>query len=713
MPRFRFPDPADVTDSTATTSTQSATSATTSQSTSTVAQTSAALSTDATSQSDTPSSSAPTSTSTSAPTSTSTTTSESTPATTSSTTLSSTSSLTSLTSTSATELTSSVINSSTSTQTSTQLVSATSASSSPSSSASSSASTRASTFLQNKAAMAGVFSTIGILTAIVLIYCITRALRRRRARRLDRDMDAIALVPDSLRAIAAEADNESHRLPSLDLSPASHGSPYKPPSLSPPQHAYGFPPQRDYDYAASEYSNAGAAGIGAARTRSVTRGPSPPVPAFMADYGQPRIVQQPQRAQAQVYHSHDVARAQSQSALVHSLSQSSQVNTNAGSEGSPQAAPPLPVKDYLSNYMSPPKSAELSPTTEIPLSPAPALPNPYGQGEDEEDGAGVHKVLKISDVQIASGICRFCGFSFVNDWKCDLNRVLEPRGLYTSPGLAGADKGSNSLGAVWRDVVCTAKSRRKQDERSTSRSLDPPETSRWTPIAVASVVFARRASDGDDFDSINFPDHNPEFTPGSERINPYTPPMPMRVQRPEESDDPYAPTPPPQAHSPYPPDYPTAVREGLRSESAQPIVNVRVGTPGVRNLSYSTTKPFKPGCNKAWHILAFKGPWGIDLCSRSGNTPSFSTLFTQSVTVLNAFFVRALSDHLEPAPLIVNSVNPGCCKSKLGRAIMIIAKALMAFTTEEGRRRLVCGAVGWPENSDALRGQYLNKCHVE
>lgn len=250
-------------------------------------------------------------------------------------------------------------------------------------------------FLENKGAVAGVFSTIGILTAIFLIYCITRALRRRRARRLDREMDTMAFVPDSLRAIAAEDDDEPHRFVSLELSSASHGT-YKAPSLSPPQHAYGFPPQRDYDYAASEYSNAGAAGIGAARAGSVTRGPPPPVPAFMADSGPPRIAQQPQRVQAQAYHSHDATHAQSQSALVHmhSLSQSSQVHTHAGSQVSPQAAPSPPAKDYLSNYMSPPKSAELSPTTEIPLSPAPVLPNPYGLWE-EEDGAGVHKVLKV------------------------------------------------------------------------------------------------------------------------------------------------------------------------------------------------------------------------------------------------------------------------------------------------------------------------------
>ncbi|KAJ7140939.1 hypothetical protein C8R44DRAFT_692833 [Mycena epipterygia] len=113
------------------------------------------------------------------------------------------------------------------------------------------------------------------------------------------------------------------------------------------------------------------------------------------------------------------------------------------------------------------------------------------------------------------------------------------------------------------------------------------------------------------------------------------------------------------------------------------------------------------------NILATIGSAEYSTPKAMGNRYSLTKL-------LNVFFVRALSEHLRTAPLIVNSVNPGFCKSDLGRdaslavtAIFSIARAILAFTAEEGSRRLVWGAVGQPANPDALRGQYLNQCRVE
>ncbi|KAJ7140917.1 hypothetical protein C8R44DRAFT_603865 [Mycena epipterygia] len=88
--------------------------------------------------------------------------------------------------------------------------------------------------------------------------------------------------------------------------------------------------------------------------------------------------------------------------------------------------------------------------------------------------------------------------------------------------------------------------------------------------------------------------------------------------------------------------------------------------------------------------------------------------------LLNVFFVRALNDRLQTAPLIINAVNPGFCKSELVRnvpwAVRVIVsfiQFIVAFPTEVGSRRLVFGAVGQPANPDALRGQYLNQNRVD
>ncbi|KAJ7760695.1 hypothetical protein DFH07DRAFT_816417, partial [Mycena maculata] len=101
-------------------------------------------------------------------------------------------------------------------------------------------------------------------------------------------------------------------------------------------------------------------------------------------------------------------------------------------------------------------------------------------------------------------------------------------------------------------------------------------------------------------------------------------------------------------------------------------------------------------------------------------TPKTMGTFYMVTKLLNVLFVRALNERLGTAPLIVNAVNPGLCVSELTRDlsgptswIASLLTRILAFTTEEGGRRLVHGAVGMPENPDKLRGEYLNQCQVE
>ncbi|KAJ7471693.1 hypothetical protein B0H11DRAFT_1867417 [Mycena galericulata] len=93
-----------------------------------------------------------------------------------------------------------------------------------------------------------------------------------------------------------------------------------------------------------------------------------------------------------------------------------------------------------------------------------------------------------------------------------------------------------------------------------------------------------------------------------------------------------------------------------------------------------------------------------------------------SVTkLLNILFTRAFSAHLGPsAPVIVDIVAPGFCYSDLRRdmkgttALMLkFLEWAIAFTTEEGSRRLVFAAIGLPDKPDTLRGQYIDDCQVQ
>ncbi|KAK0431574.1 hypothetical protein EV421DRAFT_2024491 [Armillaria borealis] len=88
--------------------------------------------------------------------------------------------------------------------------------------------------------------------------------------------------------------------------------------------------------------------------------------------------------------------------------------------------------------------------------------------------------------------------------------------------------------------------------------------------------------------------------------------------------------------------------------------------------------------------------------------------------LLNVLFARALQLHVPSSPVItVNSVNPGFCFSGLGSGAppekaerMRKKREEFAFTTEEGSRQLVYGAVGSLDDDEKLRGKYIHLSKV-
>ncbi|KAJ7354155.1 hypothetical protein DFH08DRAFT_41247 [Mycena albidolilacea] len=234
--------------------------------------------------------------------------------------------------------------------TSTQIVSA---SSTPSLHVAGAASTSGPSFFQNTAAVAGVFTAVGLIYALLFIYLLILLVRRRRQRALEREMDAVSFVPASLRAIVdyADADDPQH-LPSLDPSSdtsRSHGGHsgysgdiWTQPQLPAPQqqqNSYGFPQQREYTP-----GGYGGATVGGARKQSETV----------------------QAQRARVYRIQIHAGSESESDLTH-RPQSAVVHDDD------DEAPPA-AGDYLSSYTSPPPSLEsgyadaTSPAVDVPLS---------------------------------------------------------------------------------------------------------------------------------------------------------------------------------------------------------------------------------------------------------------------------------------------------------------------------------------------------------
>ncbi|KAK0199470.1 hypothetical protein DFS33DRAFT_1268460, partial [Desarmillaria ectypa] len=88
--------------------------------------------------------------------------------------------------------------------------------------------------------------------------------------------------------------------------------------------------------------------------------------------------------------------------------------------------------------------------------------------------------------------------------------------------------------------------------------------------------------------------------------------------------------------------------------------------------------------------------------------------------LLNVLFARSLRLHVPSRPAItVNSVNPGFCFWGLRTGIPAEeAEAVrkdeeeLCFTTEEGSRQLVYGAVGSLDDEEKLRGKYIQMSEV-
>ncbi|KAK0440897.1 uncharacterized protein EV420DRAFT_1279069 [Desarmillaria tabescens] len=88
--------------------------------------------------------------------------------------------------------------------------------------------------------------------------------------------------------------------------------------------------------------------------------------------------------------------------------------------------------------------------------------------------------------------------------------------------------------------------------------------------------------------------------------------------------------------------------------------------------------------------------------------------------LFNVLFARSLQLHVPSSPAItVNSVNPGFCFSGLRTSIpaeeaetMRKEEEELCFTTEEGSRQLVYGAVGSLDDEEKLRGKYIQMSEV-
>ena len=86
--------------------------------------------------------------------------------------------------------------------------------------------------------------------------------------------------------------------------------------------------------------------------------------------------------------------------------------------------------------------------------------------------------------------------------------------------------------------------------------------------------------------------------------------------------------------------------------------------------------------------------------------------------LLEVLLMRELDAQLDAAggnPIVLNALNPGFCKSDIGRHVpfplSILVRAgvsMVGRTTEMGSRTLVAAACGGPET----KGQYMDSCRV-
>lgn len=102
----------------------------------------------------------------------------------------------------------------------------------------------------------------------------------------------------------------------------------------------------------------------------------------------------------------------------------------------------------------------------------------------------------------------------------------------------------------------------------------------------------------------------------------------------------------------------------------------------------------------------------------------FKILFSEQSTrdilnrfksVLGVYFARTLNDRLAGKPLIINTVDPGFCKSSIGRNrkgvesfIFNLLSKTVGRTSEEGSRQLVWAAVGGEDQKENLRGAFVD-----
>ncbi|KAJ3474251.1 hypothetical protein NLI96_g12565 [Meripilus lineatus] len=133
-------------------------------------------------------------------------------------------------------------------------------------------------FFQNKGAVAGVFTVVGLVGLALLIALITNAIRRRQAEKFDRDVaEAAAEAAANARSPNFDDDDYGYRDPhQTGYSDGSHGTYGQPPmqAVEPQQH-YGMSEVNQYDPYANTgpVTMSGAAGIGAAgvnRSKSMT-----------------------------------------------------------------------------------------------------------------------------------------------------------------------------------------------------------------------------------------------------------------------------------------------------------------------------------------------------------------------------------------------------------------------------------------------------------
>lgn len=98
---------------------------------------------------------------------------------------------------------------------------------------------------------------------------------------------------------------------------------------------------------------------------------------------------------------------------------------------------------------------------------------------------------------------------------------------------------------------------------------------------------------------------------------------------------------------------------------------------------------------------------------------------TDEPLVLDIFFTRALakrvvSTETKTSPVIVNTVDPGFCRSNLRQYPTLITRTAnslmemaMARTSEEGARELVWAALGSVDGDErALHGQYISDMRI-